>query len=116
MTDGAEATTTDAPPHVVSKSPDQVIPDGSVNSEAVAARLKEVEAREGAVKEQHARNQEEKGKEAKQQEALRIKVGRAAYHNLFARHVMPELVMLSSGTPTMIACVRCYNGLNVRIW
>lgn len=73
MTDGA---TSDAAHHAVSKSPDQHIPDGSGNNEAVAARLKEVEARERAIKTQQAM-EEDKGKEAKQQEALRLKVSHA---------------------------------------
>lgn len=89
MTDGA---TSDAAYHAVSKSPNQNIPDGDGNSGTVAARLKEVEARERVIKEQQARDAEDKGKEGKQQEALRLKVSHATYHNWLSNRCCVRLL------------------------
>lgn len=85
----ADGVTSDAAHHSVSKGSDQNIPDGGGNIEAVAARLKEVEARERAIKEQQARDEEDKGKEAKQQQVLRLKVSRATHHNWLVNQVLP---------------------------
>ena len=86
--------TSDAAHHAVSEGPDQNILDGSGTIEAVAARLKEVEARERAIREQQARDEEDKDKAAKQQEALRLKVSHAAHHNSLVNQVLPQDVVL----------------------
>ena len=106
VTDGV---TSDAAHHA---SPDQNIPDG--DGKAVAARLKEVEAREQAIKEQQARHEEDKGKEAKQQEALSFKVSHATYHNRLVKEVLPQGVVLRRHMHKHSLLCQCLDGKSSR--
>ena len=107
VTNGA---TSEAANHAVSKSPDQNIPGGDGNIEALAARLKEVEARERAIKEQQARDAADKGKEGKQQEALRLKVSHVTCHNWLVKQVLRQVVVLSRRMGDHSLLCQCLNG------